>query len=324
MSTQLPTVAPGTVSAIMAASRQVADVLCDKWTLLILLGAQAGDSRFSEFRDRWGISNRMLTVRLEALETQELLVKMLYSRRPERYSYHLTPKGTALFDIFACMISWETAGSESAARLVRIEHLTCSHRASQPSTHCAACNEPVLASNVGFTIHSEAPPQLPQWTTAYRRSAPRGAEASTDQGTPLEKVLAIYGNRWSNEIIRCAFLRVSTFGEIQRYTGISTNILADRLARLVEAGVLRQESCVSDGRSINYKLTARGRQLFSIVLAMWDWADQWIDNRVHAPLRMTHRDCGKALRISLRCDQCAGLLKPSNAKIVLATPDVGH
>lgn len=321
MSTHLPTFDPETVSAIMSAGRQVADVLCDRWTLLILLSAHAGDTRFSDFRDRWGISNRMLSARLEALEAQELLVKMVYSRRPLRHSYHLTPKGTALFDVLACMISWEAAEADGAhGRLVRIEHLSCAHSASRPSVHCSACDEPVLASNVSFTVHTGAQADLPQWTTAYRRSAPRATEAGATQPAPLEKILSIYGNKWSNEIIRCAFLRLSTFGEIQRHTGMSTNILADRLARLVEAGVLRQESSKLDGRSIDYRLTPRGRQLFCVVLAMWDWADQWIEDRVHAPLRMTHRDCGKALRITSRCDHCAGPLKPSNARIVLAAP----
>lgn len=321
MSTQLPAFDPGTVSAIMAASRQVADVLCDRWTLLILLSAHAGDTRFSDFRDRWGISNRMLSARLEALEAQELLVKMVYSRRPLRHSYHLTPKGTALFDVLICMISWEAEEGDNAhSRQVRIEHLSCSHAATRPSVHCSACDEPVLASNVSFTIQTGAQADLPQWTTAYRRSAPRSTEQSPTRPAPLEKILSIYGNKWSNEIVRCAFLRLSTFGEIQRHTGMSTNILADRLARLVEAGVLRQESSPSDGRSIHYRLTARGRQLFPIVLAMWDWADQWIEERVHAPLRMTHRDCGKALRIMSRCDHCAEPLKPANAKIVFSAP----
>ncbi|MBY4598164.1 winged helix-turn-helix transcriptional regulator [Ottowia caeni] len=325
MSSHLPTFDLGTASAIMAAGRQVADVLCDRWTLLILLSAHAGDTCFSDFRDRWGISNRMLSSRLKALESQGLMVKMVYSRRPIRHSYHLTPKGTALFDVLICMINWEaSADGGKSDQLVRIEHLGCSHGAIHPSIHCSACNEPVTASNVDFTINNSAQQELPQWGTAYRRSEPRSSTGPSTHPHPLEIVLSIYGNKWSNEIVRCAFLRVSTFGEIQRHTGISTNILADRLTRLVDAGIFRQESSKSDGRSSNYKLTARGRGLFSIILAMWAWADRWIEERIHAPLRLTHQDCGKTFHVISRCNQCSDILKPSNSRIVLSSLDEAH
>lgn len=316
MSSQAPTISAGTVSAIMAAGRQVADILCDRWTLLLLLAAHAGDTCFTEFRDRWGISNRMLSTRLTALESHGVMVKLIYSRRPMRHSYHLTPMGTDLFDVLVCMIAWD-ASANGASEEVRIEHLSCAHKAVIPRVNCSACDEPVTAAGVSYTVASTAYQELPEWSTTYRRSSPRAPAPANTAPHPLSLCLSIYGNRWSNEIVRCAFLRVSTFGEMQKHTGISTNILSDRLSRLVSEGVLHQETSETDGRSINYRLTARGRGLFPIILAMWAWADKWIEERVHAPLKLTHRDCGKVLGIVCRCDQCGDALKPTNSRIVL-------
>ena len=58
---------PVVVNAVLIAVRQAANLLCDRWTLLLLLAAHAGVTRFADFRDRCGAANRLLTNRLYPL-----------------------------------------------------------------------------------------------------------------------------------------------------------------------------------------------------------------------------------------------------------------
>ncbi|CAN5504966.1 helix-turn-helix domain-containing protein [soil metagenome] len=315
-SSPMPPHDPAMVRAVMVAGRQVANVLCDRWSLLILLSAHAGATRFSEFRERWGMSSRMLGARLAALEEQEVMVRLAYSRRPLRHSYHLTHMGLALFDVFAAMLQWEQRTAPAGARIgLGISHQPCGNPAAQPSSCCAACSAEVSATNVEILVKPEGAHDLPAWSTSYRRSAPRSDGEDTTIAVPLPRSLAIYGDKWSNEIIMCAYNRVSTFGDMQSFTGMSSNILADRLSRLVAGGILRQEPAALDGQRQVYRLSADGRALFPVVLTMWDWADKWLKDRRRAPLQLRHRDCGEPVRLTLKCDQCGGPLERSQCQL---------
>lgn len=311
-----PTFDAAIVSALMVAGRQVSEVLCDRWTLLLLLSAHAGLSRFSDFRARWGISNRMLGTRLEMLEQQEILVRLAYSRRPLRYSYHLSHMGLALFDVFVAMLEWEHRFM-SAAGGVQLEHLGCGTAPVRASSHCRHCHASVETREIDITAVSGLAAAMPERTSTYRRSGPRGREDDVNDAGPLPGILGIYGDKWTIEIIMCAFTRVSTFRDIQRFTGMSTNILSDRLARLVATDVLFQERVEADARRLAYKLTARGRGLLPVIMSMWAWADTWLKNRVRAPFLVRHRICGEPLRMEFRCNGCELPLARERCRLVL-------
>jgi DNA-binding HxlR family transcriptional regulator len=81
----------------------------------------------------------------------------------------------------------------------------------------------------------------------------------------------IVGDKWSLLIIRDAFDGIRRFGQFQRDLGVAKNILSDRLRNLVEAGVLRVEPA-SDGSSYSeYVLTAKGQDLFDLVISLRQW-----------------------------------------------------
>jgi len=82
------------------------------------------------------------------------------------------------------------------------------------------------------------------------------------------------GDRWSLLIIRDMMLRGSkTFNEfLHCYEGIATNILADRLKRLVGYGILSTEPDPSDGRKLIYRLTQKGIDLAPVLTEMVLWA----------------------------------------------------
>src|SRR5215213_6550487 len=74
-----------------------ADVVCGKWTLLVIRDLAAGSSRFCELeRSLEGISPRTLSLRLRSLEEQGVVERHTYPEVPPRVEYALTDKGRDL------------------------------------------------------------------------------------------------------------------------------------------------------------------------------------------------------------------------------------
>ena len=77
-----------------------ADVVCGKWTLLLVRDLAAGTSRFCELeRSLAGISPRTLSLRLRALEEEGIVERQTFGEVPPRVEYALTEKGLALLPI---------------------------------------------------------------------------------------------------------------------------------------------------------------------------------------------------------------------------------
>jgi DNA-binding HxlR family transcriptional regulator len=83
---------------------RTADVVCGKWTLLLVRDLAEGRSRFCELeRSLQGISPRTLSLRLRALEDEGIVERQTYAEVPPRVEYALTPKGLALLPIIEGM-----------------------------------------------------------------------------------------------------------------------------------------------------------------------------------------------------------------------------
>jgi len=83
---------------------RTAEVVCGKWTLLIIRDLADGRSRFCELeRSLQGISPRTLSLRLRALEEEGIVERRTYPEVPPRVEYALTEKGRALVPIIEDM-----------------------------------------------------------------------------------------------------------------------------------------------------------------------------------------------------------------------------
>jgi DNA-binding HxlR family transcriptional regulator len=81
-----------------------ADVVCGKWTLLLVRDLSEGTSRFCELeRSLAGISPRTLSLRLRALEEEGVVERHTYAEVPPRVEYQLTEKGRDLLPIIESM-----------------------------------------------------------------------------------------------------------------------------------------------------------------------------------------------------------------------------
>jgi DNA-binding HxlR family transcriptional regulator len=101
---------------------RTAEVVCGKWTLLLVRDLADGCSRFCELeRSLQGISPRTLSLRLRALEDEGIVERHTFSEVPPRVEYALTEKGRALLPIVEGMRSygeeWLGEGSPAAVAL---------------------------------------------------------------------------------------------------------------------------------------------------------------------------------------------------------------
>jgi DNA-binding HxlR family transcriptional regulator len=126
-----------------------------------------------------------------------------------------------------------------------------------------------------------------------------------DQNCSIARTLEVVGERWSMLVVRDAFLGVRRFDDFQRSLGVSRNVLAARLSRLVELGVLHKERYSERPERYEYRLTERGRDLFPVMLALVDWGDRHAPTEAGAPKVFTHRGCGGRVDPRhMRCEQC--------------------
>jgi DNA-binding HxlR family transcriptional regulator len=81
-----------------------ADLVCAKWTILVIRDLAEGRSRFCELeRSLAGISPRTLSLRLRALEEEGIVERRTYPEVPPRVEYELTDKGRALLPLIEDM-----------------------------------------------------------------------------------------------------------------------------------------------------------------------------------------------------------------------------
>lgn len=91
------------------------------------------------------------------------------------------------------------------------------------------------------------------------------------------------GDRWTLLVIRDLFRGKSRFAEFSRAPeGIATNVLADRLARLVRAGLVERDDSRSAARPV-YRLTEPGRALGPVLRELRDWGLTHVDDTRAAP-----------------------------------------
>lgn len=119
----------------------------------------------------------------------------------------------------------------------------------------------------------------------------------------IEAALAIVGEKWAFLVLREAFNGIRRFGDMQRRTGAPRQVLTERLAHLVAAGILRKVPYQEPGQRARseYRLTERGLDLFPVIAALLEWGSKHASGPAGPIVELTHRDCGEPVRLQLRC-----------------------
>jgi DNA-binding HxlR family transcriptional regulator len=130
----------------------------------------------------------------------------------------------------------------------------------------------------------------------------------SEQNCPIARSSAVLGERWVWPILRSAFNGARRFEDYQRGTGVARNVLTDRLAGLVEHGIL--DKALPDGVSQGhreYRLTEKGRALFPVYLALMQWGNEWTGLPT-PPIEVLHTPCGHRTTPRVVCSECGDAL----------------
>jgi DNA-binding HxlR family transcriptional regulator len=138
---------------------------------------------------------------------------------------------------------------------------------------------------------------------------------------PIARSLEALGDWWSLLIIREALFGVSRFGEFQKKLGLAKNILTVRLRALLDQGILATAPA-SDGSAYQeYRLTAKGRGVFPVLVALRQWSEEFDEHPDEIATILVDREKGKPVRkLALYSDDGRLLapgdtvLKPRRAK----------
>ena len=116
----------------------------------------------------------------------------------------------------------------------------------------------------------------------------------------LPAALDVMGERWSFLILRAAFNGLVHFEDFSGQLGIARNILSNRLARLVENGVLARVPCEHDRRKVEYRLTEKGSDLLPAMIALRQWGEKYTMNVPSNPVLVDTRDGEPIAPIGIR------------------------
>jgi DNA-binding HxlR family transcriptional regulator len=121
----------------------------------------------------------------------------------------------------------------------------------------------------------------------------------------IAAALEILGERWSFLALREMAYGVHQFSRIAGYTGASRDILADRLRKLEDAGVIERRQYSEHPPRYEYHLTQAGRELFPVMLALREWGDKWA---IPTPSVTFEHSCGHLAAPEVRCRHCDELI----------------
>lgn len=117
----------------------------------------------------------------------------------------------------------------------------------------------------------------------------------------IASALDLLGERWSLLAVREMAYGVHRFSRIAGFTGASRDILADRLRKLEQAGVVERRKYSEHPPRYEYHLTRAGDELFPVMVALRDWGDRWA---VDTPIVEFRHTCGERVELELRCGHC--------------------
>ena len=115
--------------------------------------------------------------------------------------------------------------------------------------------------------------------------------------------VGLIGERPTFLVLREAFNGVRRFADMQRRTGMPRQVLSDRLAHLVDEGLLRKVPYQENGqrRRYEYRLTEKGMDLYPVLVALMEFGDRHAVGPAGPQVLLRHRDCGEPVHLQMAC-----------------------
>jgi DNA-binding HxlR family transcriptional regulator len=118
----------------------------------------------------------------------------------------------------------------------------------------------------------------------------------------IADTLAIVGEKYSLLVLREVCLGNGRFDQLVRNTGAPRDVLAARLRRLVDAGILVKHAYSERPRRFEYRPTRAGLELEAVLITLMAWGDRHL-RRDDRPMVVEH-SCGHELRPTVTCGAC--------------------
>jgi len=119
----------------------------------------------------------------------------------------------------------------------------------------------------------------------------------------IGRAMEVLGEKWTVIVLREVFMGIRRFDDMRVRTQIPRQVLTNRLATLVDHGLLRREPYQEPGARVRdeYRLTQKGLDLYPVLVALRDWGDRYLADPDGSPMIATHRECGEMVHVELRC-----------------------
>lgn len=132
------------------------------------------------------------------------------------------------------------------------------------------------------------------------------------ENCPIGRAMDILGERWTFHVLREVFSGIRRYDDLRARTSIPRQVLANRLATLVEHGILRRVPYQEPGarQRHEYRLTEKGFDLYPVLVALRDWGDRYLVGEEGSPLTLQHRDCGAPVHTVLACESGHDVTSP--------------
>lgn len=136
----------------------------------------------------------------------------------------------------------------------------------------------------------------------------------------IARTLDVVGEWWTLLILRDAFRGTRRFDDFHASLGMARSVLAARLKKLTDEGVLEKRQYSEHPPRHEYQLTEKGRALFPVIAALLRWGDDWAAGPAGPPLQLVHTSCGHAMQPELVCPHCG---RSVSAATTLSVPGPG-
>lgn len=131
----------------------------------------------------------------------------------------------------------------------------------------------------------------------------------------IARTLGVIGESWTLLIIRNCFLGTTRFEDFQSQLGLTRHVLSDRLKMLVENELLKKVPYGEKAGRFEYRLTAKGRALYPVIVTMTNWGDTWLADENGPPISYVHTKCGSETKPILSCSCCGEAIEPQDMTV---------
>ena len=130
----------------------------------------------------------------------------------------------------------------------------------------------------------------------------------------VARTVHVLGDTWSLLVLRELFLGAHRFDQMQQHLGIARNVLAARLKRLVEYGLVEKRLYQQHPPRFEYHLTRKGLDLQPVLVGLMQWGDRYLADPPGGPVVLEHRACGQPMHVVPVCEVCRQPVTPGDTR----------